>query len=210
MARRAGVTKGAVTKACRPGGRLAAAVQGSTVNVLHPAAKAWLALRAPRVVPDSIPVDAPDAPDDDDEQPPRRPVQLDFADQWQGDLSELEQPLTELTERYGSAGAFQAWVKSRKMLEEARKAEMLRSRIEGRLIPRTTVVRMVDHFDSAFRLLLSDAPRTIAVRLGCPDVATATAMIRDVIGQSLEAAQSHVIASLESDDPMAPLQEAAE
>jgi hypothetical protein len=228
MARRLGLSRASVTKACRPGGRLAAAVQGAGVNCLHPTAKRWLADRKARVAPrppepspaelaDAIPVDAPDAPDDDEppagDRPPGPALVPELGAWLDGgapELADLSEPLTTLTERYGSAPAMAAWVKSRKTLEEARKAEMLRERVAGRLIARTTVVRMIDHADSAFRILLSDAPRTIATRLGCADMPTATALIRDIMGQHLSAAQSHMVASLEADDPMAPLMEAAE
>lgn len=213
MARRLGLSRASVTKACKPGGRLAAAVHGPGVNALHPVAKRWIADRKARVAPpppppvdpDAIAVDGPDAPDDDEPDRPGPVAVPDFGPE----LSELAEPLTALTERYGSAPAMAAWVKCRKILEEARKAEMLRERVAGRLIARTTVVRMLDHADGAFRILLSDAPRTIATRLGCPDMVSATAIVRDIMSQHLEAAQAHMVASLESDDPMAPLMEAA-
>lgn len=222
MARRLGLSRTSVTKACRPGGRLAAAVQGPGVNCLHAAAKRWLADRKARVAPApppveladapdaAIPVDAPDAPDDDEPERAVAPELGAWLDGGAPELADLSEPLTALTERYGSAASMSAWVKSRKTLEEARKAEMLRERIAGRLIARTTVVRMLDHADGAFRILLSDAPRTIATRLGCADLPKATAVIRDIMSQHLEAAQSHMVASLEADDPMAPLMEAAE
>lgn len=221
LARRLGLSRTAVTKAARPGGRLEAAVQGTGINIFHPAARKWLAQRAamraeaapldPDAIPvDAIPVDAPELV-----EPPRvhePPAVVPVLSPWQlgADLAELEEPLTALTERYGSAEAFSAWVRCRKCLEDARRAEMLRERVAGRLIARTTVVRMVDHVDSAFRILLSDAPRAIATRLGIADVSAATAVIRDIMSQHLEASQSHMIAALEADDPMAPLMEAAE
>lgn len=214
MARKLGVAKPTVTKACKPGGRLEPACgRGGQVNVLHPAARKWLAQREAARALDEIPVDGADAPEADAPEPsdaPPAPAQLLMPWQANVDLAELEQPLTELTERYGSAEAFCNWVKSRKMLEEARKAELLRERIAGRLIARTTVVRMVDHFDAACRLLLTDAPRTIATRLGCADMTAAAALVRDVMSQQLDAALSHMIASLDADDPMMPLAEAAE
>jgi len=126
------------------------------------------------------------------------------------DLNDLVEPLTTLTDRYGDATALERWVRARKMLEEARKAEMLRERIAGRLIARTTVSRMVDHIDVGFRLLLSDAPRTIAARLAPHDMTAATVLIRDVMTQVLTASRSQLAAALLADDPMAPLLEAAE
>lgn len=221
MARRLGVTRAAVTRACKPSGRLAPALAGSGVNVLHPAATKWLSQRkaaaaaaAPRSV--DLPPEAPIPVDegDVDELAPARltaaELELALGPEKTVDLDELAALLNRITERFGDLATVQPHVKCRKLLEEARKAAMLRERIEGRLIARTTVVRMVGHIDSAFRQLLTDAPRTIATRLSAPDMAAAVAMIRDVMGQALEAARDHMVASLEADDPMLPLAEAAE
>jgi hypothetical protein len=212
MARRLGVTRSAVTRACRPGSRLALAVSGKGVNVLHGQSRAWLAQRAAAQV-EPLPLEG-GIPVDDGETAEAKRLPLDELERQLGarqftNLEELAEPLTTLTERYGDARELAAWVKCRKMLEEARKAQMLRARIEGRLIARTTVVRMIDHIDVAFRLLLSDAPRTIATRLSTPDMPAATALIRDVMQQVLGAARDHMAASLAADDEMAPLMEAA-
>jgi hypothetical protein len=214
MARRLGVSRSAVTRACRPGARLAPACSGSGINVLHGESRRWLVQRAAtRVEP--LPLDGGISVDDgednaDTERPSSDELERQLGPRQFTDLEELAEPLTTLTEAYGDAPALAAWVRCRKMLEEARKARMLRARIEGRLIARTTVVRMIDHVDVAFRLLLADAPRTIAARLLVSDVPGATATIREVMGRMLEEAQTHMGAALEADDPMAPLMEAAE
>jgi hypothetical protein len=232
MARRLGVSRAAVTRACKAGGRLAPAVSGSGVNCLHDAARLWLAQRKPGLVsgpssprsaaarPPSAPIPVDEAePGDPEDGPPPSPDELEreLGPHLGSDLDALAEPLGQLTELgarlqtlYGEARDFERWVKCRKLLEEARKAEHLRGRIEGRLIARTTVVRMVDHADVAFRLLLSDAPRTIATRLSCPDIPAATAMIRELMSQALSAAREQMAAALEADDPMVPLAEAAE
>lgn len=207
MARKLGVSRAAVTQACREGGRLRDACEGNAVNVLHEAARRWLFEReGARLELQPIPVD------DDPPEPPRPAAQLQAELGARGlvDLADMAEPLTTLTERYGDAKAFESWVRTRKALEEARKAEMLRERIEGRLIARTTVVRMVDHVDAAFRMLLSDASRTIATRLAPHDVARVSAMVRDIMSQHLKACREHMDQSLAADDPMAPLVEAAE
>lgn len=218
MARRLGVSRAAVTRACKDGGRLAPACAGTGVNVLHAAATRWLAQRkAAAAIPATPSVDLPEgAPipvDEPDLGPPRMTaaeLELALGPERTIDLDELASLLNRITERFGELATVQPHVKCRKMLEEARKAEMLRQRIEGRLIARSTVLRMIDHVDVAFRLLLTDAPRTIATRLSAPDPAAAMAMIRDVMSQILESARDHMSASLEADDPMAPLAEAAE
>jgi hypothetical protein len=212
MARKLGVSRAAVTQACREGGRLHAACEGNSVNVLHKAARAWLfereGLRLEQP-PEPIPPIEVDA----DPEEPRRPVaslEAELGPGQQIDLDTLEEPLTTLTERYGDVRDFEGWVRTRKALEEARKAEMLRERIEGRLIARTTVNRMLEHVDMAFRLLLSDAPRAIATRIAPQEVASVAALVRDVMSQHLKSCREHMDQSLAADDPLAPLAEAAE
>lgn len=179
---------------------------GTGVNVLHESARRWLAQReaATKVIP-PIAMDDGESPDR-----PIAELEVELGPRQNVDLATLAEPLTALTERYGDAVGFEKWVKCRRTLEEARKAEMLRLRIEGRLVARTTVTRMLDHVDVGFRLLLSDAPRSIATHLAPEDMTKASALIRDVMGQILSAAREHVAASLEADDTMAPLLEAAE
>lgn len=275
MARRLGISRPAITKACRRGGRLERACKGGAINMLHGDAQRWLversaslehqadgatterataetlgparraiqspasapvvrspaqrereldaqrpvpapASRAPRrrPPPPADPVELPPIPVDDGDEPENAESIEELEEQlgahtWT-DLGELEEPLTVLSEKYGNAKEFEAWLRARKALEEARKAQMLRERLEGRLIARTTVVRMFDHIDTAFRLLLSDAPRSIATRIAPQDVAAVAALVRDVMSQHLDACKGKLDNSLASDDPMAPLAEAAE
>lgn len=295
MARRLGISKPAITKACRDGGRLAPACQGSSINMLHEAAQRWLVERAgcldeaegsaparPRAAPAPAPAPAPRAPEPrtrrapraaprdpaprdsmpaaapsaravasrapDPGAPPREPgparpssrrrpapapppvelppipvdddepedaqsiedLEAELGPRKWTNLAELAEPLTVLTEHYGDAREFESWIRGRKALEEARKAQMLRERLEGRLIARTTVVRMFEHLDTAFRLLLQDAPRAIATRLAPQEVATVAALVRDVMSQHLVTCRDKLDGSLASDDPLAPLAEAAE
>lgn len=268
MARRLGISRAAITKACRAGGRLAPACKGGAVNMLHAAAQQWLVERAgsldvehqedgatperataeqlgrassparstprraspepeplpparstPRRRPPPAPPPAPplELPpievDEDAEHEGEQSIEdleADLGERQWTDLGELAEPLTVLTERYGDAREFESWIRGRKALEEARKAQMIRERLEGRLIARTTVVRMIEHVDAAFRLLLSDAPRAIATRIAPQEVAAVAALVRDVMSQHLVACRGKLDQSLASDDPMAPLAEAAE
>lgn len=258
MARMLRLSKPAITKACREGGRLAPACDGHSVNMLHESAQRWLlersasidpadAAAAPRrATPPAPPAPARStprraAPEPEPEPvratrrrpaPPPPPVELppievdedaehereqsiedleaELGPRRWTNLAELAQPLTVLTERYGAAREFESWIRGRKALEEARKAQMLRERLEGRLIARTTVGRMFEHIDTTFRLLLSDAPRAIATRIAPQDVATVAALVRDVMSQHLVACRTKLDDSLASDDPMAALAEAAE
>ena len=246
MARRLGISRPAITKACRDGGRLAPACKGASINLLHEVAQRWLVERAGAIESDATaeqlgaarepeldeappapprssrrrPAPAPDPVDlppieieDGDEPEAARSIE-DLEDElgpreWT-DLGALAEPLTVLSERYGNAKEFEGWIRARKALEEARKAQMLRERLEGRLIARTTVARMFEHVDTAFRLLLSDASRAIATRIAPQDVAATAALVRDVMSQHLDACKGKIDLSLASDDPLAPLAEAAE
>jgi len=176
-----------------------------------PPAPARASRRRPPPAPP--PVELPPIEVDDDEPEDARDIEdleAELGPRKWTNLAELAEPLTVLTERYGEAREFEGWIRGRKALEEARKAQMLRERLEGRLIARTTVVRMFDHLDTTFRLLLSDAPRAIATRIAPQDVATVAALVRDVMSQHLVACRSKLDQSLASDDPMAALAEAAE
>lgn len=256
MARRLGISRPAITKACRDGGRLAPACKGNSINVLHAVAQRWLVDRASSLESDATPEQLGAEPELDEAPPARAtsipveipeqrarparrrpapapaPVELPPIEVEDGDepeaarsiedleaelgphewteLGELAEPLTVLSERYGNAKDFEGWIRARKALEEARKAQMLRERLEGRLIARTTVVRAFDHVDAAFRLLLSDAPRAIATRIAPQDVAAVAALVRDVMSQHLDACRGKIDTTMASDDPLAPLAEAAE
>jgi hypothetical protein len=207
MARQLGVSRPAVTQACRPKGRLHAACVGSGINALHESARRWMSQR------EAATKELPPIGMDDDARKSDRPIadlEQELGPRQLTDLADFAEPLTTLTEKYGDARAFESWVKCRRTLEDARKAEMLRLRIEGRLVARTTVTRMLDHVDVAFRLLLSDAPRSIATHLAPQDMTAATVRIRDVMSQILVAGREHMATSLAADDTMAPLLEAAE
>jgi hypothetical protein len=124
-------------------------------------------------------------------------------------LDSLEEPLATLTERYGDAKEMSAWVQARKNLAAARREELQLSRVQGRLIARTTVLRMMDHLDAALRVLVSDTPRKIATMLGHHDPRILST-VRDGLEHQISAAKAQMQQSLLADDPLAALQDAAE
>lgn len=184
----------------------------ASIPVEIPEQRARSSRRRPPPAPPPVEL-PPIAVDDGDEPEAARSIEDLEAElgprEWT-DLGELAEPLTVLSERYGNAKEFEQWIRARKALEEARKAQMLRERLEGRLIARTTVGRAFDHVDAAFRLLLSDAPRAIATRIAPQEQAAVAALVRDVMSQHLDACRSKIENSIASDDPFAPLAEAAE
>lgn len=220
LARRLGVNKSTVIRACRPGGRIAAAVRRGAVDVTHPAVRRWLAERdgareaaAREAAEHGDGPEPPEPPGPEPEPEPESDPPPTLPAAWIDDLDlgEIEAtPLGELKERFGSHPALAGWFRCLKTLEETRHKRNLRERYEGKFVARSTVIRMIDHVDGAFRLILSDAPRSIATRLSLPDTAAGAALIRDLLTQTLEAAREHMAASLEGDDPVAAIMEAAE
>ena len=69
---------------------------------------------------------------------------------------------------------------------------------------------MIQKIDDAFRLMLTDAPRTIATQIAPTDMARCTQVVRDVLEQILSKGRDQMLMSLRADDPLAPLMEAAE
>ena len=80
------------------------------------------------------------------------------------DLAELS--LRELAERFGHAVEFNEWLRSVEKIERISQIRISNQMKEGAIIPRDAVKRFVlEPFDRAFRLLLSDGCRTISRQL---------------------------------------------
>lgn len=141
-----GVSREAVSKACRAGGALAAAVlQGGRVNAAHPAAVAWLARgaagQAALVPPDDSTV-----------------AELLTAE----DLVALSYEVAR--DRYGIP--LLDWIAARRHVAAARRAELEINRQRGDLIPRELVkAHLFGAMDSTNRRLLLDLPKTMASKL---------------------------------------------
>lgn len=214
MARRLGVTPQAVGKACRPGGILHPALidGGTRINLNHEAAQTWIARRAekprPKIMGPLVTTSV-----EEDEPEPRAPSDVEAElGAWRAhcDLETFVEPLSTLTDKYGSWKEFSDWVKCRKTLEEALKAQMLRQRTAGQLVARTTVQRMIEKIDEGFRLVLSDAPRSVAARIAPNDMARCSQIVREALEEILTRSRTAMLMSLDADDPTERLVEAAE
>jgi hypothetical protein len=223
MARMLQVSPAAVTQACRPGKPLYEARSGHGIDVTHEAAVRMLAAKAgqrqqlQRQLDDPkapVGVELPGEPEEPEPEPVEAAQSVDEISQelgpWRAQvgLASLVEPLATLTQMYGDARVMSHWVQTRKHLAAAMREEMLLARVAGRLIARTTVDRMIEKIDSAFRLMLSDAPRTIATRIDPGNMVATSAIVRDQLEQILKACQAMMLDSLKADDPMAPLTEA--
>jgi AcrR family transcriptional regulator len=201
LARRLGVSRSAVTKECRDGGRIHEACAGTAVDVTHPRVQRWLAQRelATRDIEPPEPGARLDEPDP--EEPINEPQDL-----LEALATERPAPLTDIKDPV----MVERWVRTHKLTEEAIKAKRLRERVERNLLPKMTVDRIFAAVETGFRLLLSDTPRALAIRIAPERQVEITAMARDLMSQHLAAARARMVAILEADDPTEPLLEAAE
>jgi ATP-dependent protease HslVU (ClpYQ) ATPase subunit len=222
------VSGATLTKACKPDGKLRHAMVGDKIDADHEDVVRWTTERAVRGAVEEQLNRVRQAPpptqnevtlrtlvaattsNEAQETPSAAELERDLGPLRERiDLGSLEQPLATLTERYGDAKEMSAWVQARKNLAAARREELQLSRVQGRLIARTTVQRMMDHLDAALRVLVNDTPRKIATMLGHHDPRILT-VVRDGLEQQISAAKAQMQQSLLADDPLAPLQEAAE
>jgi hypothetical protein len=152
LARMAGVTKTAVTKALKT--TLSAACSGDRVDADHPSVAEWLAREnsrrtSQRDAGESC-TSVPTAPG------PEAGVDVDAI----ADLT-----LRELVARFGTDRKFRDWLDALKKIEDIRKTRLDNEETERSLISRELVqTHVFGAIDAAFRRLLSDAPKTAARR----------------------------------------------
>lgn len=184
-ARAKGVTRGAVTHACAPGGALAPAVlAGGRIDSGHRAYKAWLRgdgarssrrkapARAARGVTSRKPTSRKQRSDppaarraraESKELEPERhvPVPADAKE-----LEEYAALLRPLLERFGTRRSFDDWLGALNQIEAILARHLKNEETQGRLISRELVRGAVfGALDALARQLLRDAPKTIARRL---------------------------------------------
>jgi hypothetical protein len=199
FARRAGVSKPAITKAMK--GPLLAARQGNRIDCQHPAAAAYLAAKtappAPKPAPPAKPTVPPRADKPSAPTPPAKktrsapsaptpkakpapaapsdptPVNLSLPDEaWlqlprgtDQELANYKAKLLPLVKRFGGEKAFQDWLKSLKDMELISKTRLDNGERAGHLVSRAHVkTHVFGLIDGMLRLLLTDAPKTIASR----------------------------------------------
>lgn len=155
LARRRGVSKQAVSKLLRPGGKLHEALIGRKIDASHRSVQVYLS--AQEVNPTSPEVDVF-----------RHPERVGLPDDGTPDAMIAIQKLTlgELTERMGGNAELSDWLKTLKTSEEVRTARLRNDELQGLIIRRDLVAKHVfGAMDEACRRLLSDAARTITRQL---------------------------------------------
>lgn len=202
LARRLQVSKSAVSKECKPGGRIHAAIVGTGIDQGHPDVQRWMSIRRAQEADYSPPEPEPGARVDEPEpEPIAEPQDL---------LHVLTTQRPEPIEDVKDPAIVERWVRTHKLTEEAIKAKRLRERVERSLIPKATFDRFFGAIETSVRLLLSDTPRALAIRLDPGRQVELSAMVRDLMSQHLTTMMDRIVAILEADDPTDPLVEVAE
>lgn len=192
LARIAGVSKPAITKAC--GKQLKAACQGDRVDLDHAAAAAYLASRgvtAPPARPgktDRAPTRSAESTEFDVSDPtdepkrgrgrPRKPT--DGEPESVGhmrpppgvvagsnqDLKQLSEMLMPMVERFGTDTRFADWLSSIKDIELIREKRLKNGETEGGYISRELVkVHLLGAMEASNKRLLGDAAKTITAKV---------------------------------------------
>lgn len=202
LARWAGVSRQALTKACKPGGPLYDATDSKGVDVEHPIVREWLAGHGVEELPEvghaakksTVPRKKPDRaktskPKSADSPPmvPTTPAGYDIKN-----LEELT--VREVVMRYGSVDGFKRFVESLKNIAEYKHRELRVRQQRGELIERDKVAGLVfPLIEVAFSRLVSDVPESISklvvarVEAGGPETtADVQQLIRDANSRVLK------------------------
>jgi hypothetical protein len=231
VARLKGVSKPAITKACR--GALAPACAEDRINIDHPAAREYLGAawpkpsrarahsdaaptkparsrtKAPRKPPAPGPAGAPAGEEVPAPPTPVSPIgrhapELDES----GYAEELrEWTLFEIATRFGTLRAFKDHLEAHEKLERARKLRLDNEETEGRLIERELVkTHVMGAIEGTNRRLLTDTPKTLARTLYAMHAAGASleeaeAQTRRLIGDQLTPVRDKAIRLLRKPKP---------
>lgn len=194
LARRRGVTRQAVNKAVKPGGRLHAAVlDDGRVDIAHPDTQTWLG-------------DSDGGPADrgtESEIPEGETTPVGVSGAVSPDMPEIRRmPLEDIVERYGTILGFSDHVAVLKKIEETHKLELANAERRGEVIEREFVqVHVFGVMRALTRRILRDAPKTLSKELyamaqaGRP-IEDAEKAIRDELGKQIKTAKVKVSSAL--------------
>jgi hypothetical protein len=203
LARHAGVSRTAITKACD--GELADACEGKRVDLDHPAVAQYLARHAPaptvqvkraRIVAPAPTVARPIEPIE--AAPGETPTSPEKARQYlleQARGLEVDDlpgmTLQGLVERFGTAGQFVDWLDALKKIEDIRAKRLSNGETEGRLIERDLVhAHVFAAMEGCHTRLMTDTPKTMARRLYAAaksdvPVEEAEQVVRELVGSQI-------------------------
>lgn len=216
LARLAGVSKPAITKACKT--FLADACDGDRVRLDHPTVVAWLKAKGRSVPNDGAPPEpvvspkpeppAPTPSKKGKESPPAPPTEgrlsagLHDRKATADAVKSYMAIVRPLLKRFGTKRNFRDWLLSLKDMEIIREKMLANEETEGRLISRELVrTHVMGAIETANRRLLSDAVKTItrtvysAAKSGVP-VEETEKMVRETISSQLEPVKRAAIKQL--------------
>jgi len=190
LARLAGVSAAAITKACK--GQLRDACEGKRVDLEHEAVRRYLEGKGVRgdTTPDEPGPASEQASAVSGARAQRFVTSLEHLEQ--SDIDGMEDlTLRELTDKFGTVTAFKDWLDARKKISDIREKDLKNAEVEGTLISRELVEHHVfGAIENANRQLLSDSPKTITRRLfamarsGAPPE-EAERVVRDIVSSQL-------------------------
>lgn len=208
LARLAGVTKAAITKAAVK--QFPKALIGPRVDLDHSDVQRYLAQRRGGQTAASVSAPEPqEAPVETDQGPPVSPaVEESAIDEAHRDvrIEDIERyahlSLDALTKKFGTAVAFGDWLDARKRISDIREKDLKNDERSGRLITREFVrTHVLSHIESSNRRLLQDGAVTITRRLfaaikGGATVEDAQQLVRDIISSQLRPARDSAVRAL--------------
>lgn len=209
LARWAGVSAPAISKACRVGGPLYDAASSEGVDAEHPLVRQWLAGHGVHKLPDppqARPKAKPKAkpkrgtarrptpPPKPKADPPPAPPQLD---ELPGGIEDLENlTVREVVMRYGSVDGFKRFVDSLKGIAEYKHRELRVRQQRGDLIERDRVAGVVfPLLEVAFSRLVGDVPESVSKLVVARAEAGGPETTADVV-QLIRDANSRVLKNL--------------
>ena len=201
LARLKGVSRPAITKLTREGGRLHAAVLPTgRVDRDHPAVQQWLAADARKPAPKKPPASAadPTAPSPPEPYPPTGAPPM-------AELRKMT--LDAIVRRYGHVVGFGDYVSVLKKIEETRKLEIANAERRQEVVAREFVqIHVFGVLRGLTRRLLRDAPKTIAkeiyaMALAERPIEDAEKAIRDGLGLQIMTAKTRAARALGGEGP---------
>jgi len=207
-----GISRAAVTKACKPGKPLAnTLVDGRNIDIEHPDAIEYAdsrdrtgrmgqELEIDLYTDTNTNVDVyTDAEADGDE------FLVDDFEKGKRSLRELgDKNLNWIIDHFGSAEEFRNWTKAVHELEKTQERRIKNFREEGKLVSQRLIkLGIIDPIEEAFRKMLVDGARTMSIRihgmvLGGRKVHDVEEYIRETVGSYIRPAKVHIGRTLEN------------
>jgi len=215
LARIRGVSRPAIGKHCKPGGRLhAALLPGGKIDLDHEAVQGYLSDIDPaevaKAAPKTAAVPTPPARKQRAQKAPPPPAAEVLEDELEGKPSSQDlrgMTVEQVADRFGHIVGFGEHVKVLKAIEETRRLELANEQTQGALIDREFVqIHVFGALRGLTRRLLRDAPKTLAkeiysMALSGRPIEDAEKAIRDGIGSQIRETKTKAARALGGEGP---------